>query len=136
MQMLEQFDAASPSECYERRESVVPQQALALSNSVLALSQARLLARNLSAAADGATAIGFITAAFEQVLGRAPTTEERTRCERFLAEQTTLLREPAKLTAFPAGPNGVVPPAADAAQRARENLVHVLFNHNDFITIR
>jgi hypothetical protein len=136
MQFLEQFDAPSPSECYERRESVIPQQALALSNSVLALSQARLLARRLSAAADGATAAGFITAAFEQVLGRAPTTEEHNRCERFLDEQTTLLQEPAKLTAFPPGPDGVVPPAAADAQRARENLVQVLFNHNDFVTIR
>jgi hypothetical protein len=136
MQMLEQFDAASPSECYERRESVIPQQALALSNSVLALSQARLLARRLSASADGATAAGFITAAFEQVLGRTPTAEERHRCERFLAEQTALLQEPAKLTAFPPGPAGVVPPATEAAQRARENLVLVLFNHNDFVTVR
>src|SRR4029077_20863219 len=68
MQFLEQFDAASPSECYERRESVIPQQALALSNSALALTQARLLARRLSALADGTTANGFVTAAFEQVL--------------------------------------------------------------------
>jgi hypothetical protein len=136
MQFLEQFDAASPSECYERRESIVPQQALSLSNSPLALAQARLLAQRLSTSADGRTADGFITAAFEQVLGRAPTGEERARCERFLCEQTALLQEPAKLTAFPLGPESVVPPAADAAQRARENLVHVLFNHNDFVTIR
>jgi hypothetical protein len=40
------------------------------------------------------------------------------------------------LTAFPLGPDSVVLPASDAAQRARENLVHVLFNHNDFVTIR
>jgi hypothetical protein len=29
-----------------------------------------------------------------------------------------------------------MPPSADPAQRARENLVQVLFNHNDFVTIR
>jgi hypothetical protein len=136
MQFLEQFDAASPNECYERRESVVPQQALALANSALALSQARLLARRLSGSADGTTPAGFVTAAFEQVLGRAPTAEERNRCERFLEEQTRLLGEPAKLNAFPPASDTAVPPAADAAQRARENLVHVLFNHNDFVTIR
>ena len=34
------------------------------------------------------------------------------------------------------GPEAIVPPAADPAQRARENLVHVLFNHNDFVTVR
>jgi hypothetical protein len=29
-----------------------------------------------------------------------------------------------------------VAPAADPARRARENLIQVLFNHNDFVTIR
>jgi hypothetical protein len=28
-----------------------------------------------------------------------------------------------------------VAPAADASKRAREDLVHVLFNHNDFVMI-
>ncbi len=36
MSFLDQFDAASPTECYERRESVIPQQALALHNSACA----------------------------------------------------------------------------------------------------
>ena len=36
-----------------------------------------------------------------------------------------------------AGANAAKVPAAKApAQRARENLVQVLFNHNDFVTIR
>jgi hypothetical protein len=112
----------------------VPQQALALNNSALALTVSRRLAQRLSA--DGASASAFVTAAFEQVLGRPPTAEERVRCERFLTDQATLLREPAKLTPFPAGSDAVAPPSADPAQRARENLVHVLFNHNDFVTIR
>ena len=29
-----------------------------------------------------------------------------------------------------------VGPSNDPAQRARENLVHVLLNHNDFVTVR
>jgi hypothetical protein len=29
-----------------------------------------------------------------------------------------------------------IPPSADPHQRARENLVHVLLNHNDFLTLR
>src|SRR5262249_20358826 len=70
MLFLDIFDLASTNECYERRESVVPQQALALSNSVLALNQSRLLARSLPQAEDTA----FIKAAFEQVLCRPPTT--------------------------------------------------------------
>ncbi len=140
MPFLDQFDAPSPSECYERRESVVPQQALALSNSALSLTQARLLAKRLAEALrpepGGLSASAFVGAAFAQVLSRAPTAEERTRCERFLREQEALLKEPAKLSAFPPAPTAVTPPAADAAQRARENLVHVLFNHNDFVTVR
>jgi hypothetical protein len=40
------------------------------------------------------------------------------------------------LTLFDAGPAPAVPAAADPRQRAREGLVHVLFNHNDFVTIR
>ena len=39
MTMLVLFDAASPNECYRRSESIIPQQALALLNSTLALSQ-------------------------------------------------------------------------------------------------
>jgi hypothetical protein len=134
MQFLDQFDAPSPSECFERRESVVPQQALALANSALALNQSRLLARRLTAAAPGPGE--FVTAAFEQVLGRPPTAEETARCERFLRDQAELLREPGKLTPFPPGPDAAAPPATDPAQHAREDLVQVLFNHNDFVTIR
>lgn len=47
VQFLTLFDAANASECYQRNESVVPQQALAMKNSVLSQSQARLLARRL-----------------------------------------------------------------------------------------
>jgi hypothetical protein len=134
MQFLDQFDTAAPSECYQRRESVVPQQALALNNSALAITNARLLAKRLS---EGAKDDGeFVTAAFEQVLTRTPTAAERERCERFLREQAEVVKEPAKLTAFPPGPDTVVAPSAEPAQRARENLVHVLLNHNDFVTVR
>jgi hypothetical protein len=134
MLFLEQFDAPSPSECFERSVSVIPQQALALMNSALALTQARHLAARLSERAAGPAE--FVTAAFETVLGRAPTAAERARCERFLREQADLLRTPGKLTPFPPGGDSVPPPSADPARRARENLVQVLFNHNDFVTIR
>jgi mono/diheme cytochrome c family protein len=134
MLLLDQFDPASPTECYERHESVVPQQALALANSALALGQARRLAARLSAAA--ASDSDFVTAAFEQVLSRPPTAEEKDRCERYLRAQALSLKDPSRLTPFPPGPDAVPAPAADPAQRAREGLVQVLFNHNDFVTIR
>ena len=134
MLFIDQFDAASPTECYQRGESVLPQQALALANSALALNGSRRLARRLAERARGPGE--FVTAAFESVLGRPPSAEERTRCERFLREQAALVRNPSRLTPFPASAGAVVPPSADPGQRARENLILVLFNHNDFVTIR
>jgi Protein of unknown function (DUF1553)/Protein of unknown function (DUF1549)/Planctomycete cytochrome C len=134
IQFLDQFDAASTTECFERKESIIPQQALALSNSALALNQSRLLARQLTQAAPEAGA--FVTAAFEQVLGRPPTSAEKARCERFLSDQAVVVKDPARLQPFPPGPDAAIAPSGDPAQRARENLIQVLYNHNDFVTIR
>lgn len=47
-----------------------------------------------------------------------------------------LYRDPAKLTAFTNGPEVALKASADPGQRARESLVHVLLNHNDFVTLR
>jgi hypothetical protein len=134
MLFLDQFDPASPTECYERRESVIPQQSLALMNSSLALNVSRLVAKQLSEKA--AEPASFVVAAFERVLGRPPTAEEIDRCERFLKEQAALYQNPAGLTPFPGGAAGVTPPSADPVRRAREDLIGVLFNHNDFVTVR
>jgi hypothetical protein len=142
VEFLATFDQANVSECYQRSESIVPQQALALANSELALAQSRRLAaslwRDASARANpsGPATGEFITAAFEQVLSRAPSAAERTECERFLREQAARLSVTSGLTAMTARSPNPVPPAVEAAQRARESLVHVLFNHNEFITIR
>jgi len=132
MSFLDQFDAASPTECYERRESVVPQQALALHNSELALNVSREVAKQLVKVTDPAA---FVNAAFERVLSRVPTDDERKRCEQFLLDQAALYAKPEKLTPFPVGP-AVTPPSPDPGQRAREDLVQVLVNHNDFVTVR
>ena len=67
----------------------------------------------------------------------SPTPEERAECLRHLAGQAQTPGRP--IPAHPVrrtGPAPTSPPAADPAQRARESLVHVLFNHNDFVTIR
>jgi hypothetical protein len=136
MEFLTLFDAASVNECYRRSESIVPQQALALANSSLALAEARLLARSLSQQAGTTDAAAFVRAGFEQVLSRPPTVEESAACVRFLREQAALLADGKKLTASSGAAASPVPPAADPAQRARENLIHVLMNHNDFVMIR
>jgi len=134
MEFLTIFDAASVTECYERKHAIVPQQALALINSELTLKNARILARSLTGTTNGDTS-AFIIAAFEQVLSRPPTAAELGECVTFLSEQTRRLQQ-AKL----AGQAGLTPdgslPAPDAALRARENLVHVLLNHHEFVTIR
>jgi hypothetical protein len=129
------FDAANVEECYRRQESIVPQQALALTNSALVWEQARLISRRLyevERPPDGA----FVQAAFEHVLGRLPTEQEKQACQRFLTRQKTLLADPSRLHPFPKGPSPRVAPAADPAEAAREHLVHALLNHNDFLTVR
>ncbi len=169
MRFLESFDAADPNACYRRRESVVPQQALVLMNSPLAIEAARTLAADIASeveraedgggAANGGAANGnaangvapngaagmegrldvirarWVTAAFVRVLGRGPTAAEMRECREFLAEQSRAASQPAG-PVFPAGPPIRRPPAADPAQRAFEDLVHVLYNHNEFVTIR
>jgi hypothetical protein len=108
VEFLKIFDGPSVTECYERRPSVVPQQALALANSELAVNQARRLAAALR------TEIGpddkrFIGEAFRRILGRGPGPEETRLCAEFLSRPS---------------------------DRSRENLVLVLLNHNDFVTVR
>jgi hypothetical protein len=132
MVFLELFDAASPTECYRRSESVVPQQALALANSPLTQVQSRVLARKL--AARHADETEFLKAAFETVLSRPATAAELNTCRQFLVEQAWLYTSKGLTSA---GGQGLpVPPAAEPKARARESLVHVLMNHNDFVTVR
>ncbi|HKB04047.1 MAG TPA: DUF1553 domain-containing protein, partial [Gemmataceae bacterium] len=132
MVFLELFDAASPVECYKRSETVVPQQALALANSPLTQAQSRVLARKLSA--KYAEDVAFVAAAFETVLSRPATSPEIEMCVQFLADQAALYASK-KLTPTGGGPTPV-PPSADPKPRARESLIHVLMNHNDFVTVR
>jgi hypothetical protein len=140
MPLLDVFDQANPNECYRRQESVVPQQSLALSNSALALNHARSLAGQLSAECgpeDSPPRVAaFIRAAFEQVLSRPPTTGEVVSCKRFLQRHAQLLRGGAKTPYSPAAGASVQPPSSDPHLHARENLIHVLLNHNDFVTVR
>ena len=137
--MLVLFDAASPNECYKRSESIIPQQALALANSSLALSQARHLARNLSediSEFDDASQERFVRQAFLQMLSRPPAASEFDACLEFLQNQADTLSDPSGLTRFSGGAKPKLEPATDPRSRARENLIHVLMNHNDFITTR
>jgi len=117
---LELFDPADACDCYRRSTSVVPQQALALTNSELFVELSRVVAQNLR---EEVGETGFVTAAFEHVLSRPPTGAEAARCREFLEQQVELYRREE-----PAG--------QDPVRRAGESLVRVLFNHHDFVTIR
>ena len=107
VEFLKIFDNASVSECYERKQTVVPQQALALANSGLTISLAKQFADELSRSAPGDD--DFIARACQRILSRAARPAEVAHCREFLAQP---------------GP------------RARENLILVLFNHTDFVTVR
>lgn len=124
------FDAPEAAECYRRTKSIIPQQALALTNSDLvhqiceSLTQSILRdapstpeANSTSSDLDAA----FARTSFETILGREPDAKESTGCVAFLARQRQLLTEQKE---------------ADPVTRSRESLVRALLNHNDFVTVR
>jgi hypothetical protein len=154
------FDGPGVSECYQRGETIVPQQSLALANSPLAKAQSRRLAAQIieelgpgddaapndaalndasqSISAPNDTALNdteFIERAFWRILSRRPDDEERRVCHEFLVDQARLLADTSSLTPVRVGEAAQVAPAERADQRARENLIHVLLNHHDFVTI-
>ena len=135
MKFLKLFDGADPTECYYRHVSIVPHQALALFNSELTLVQSRKLAARLSR--EQSDTEGFIQTAFEQVLSRPATQAERQICRGFLAARESVYesqRSPTAVNGQTAGsPNA---PAGDPRLHARENLIHSLFNHHDFVTVK
>lgn len=161
MLFLSTFDGANPCECYRRSQTVLPSQALALTNSELLVHYGRLCATHLAkkltaseivdastnlvdvssqasstaiASQYSAHEIAFVKLAFESLLGRQPTEEELRLSAEFLSQDRTAAQERDEAAEKTAG--GIQPPAADPVQRARENLVMALFNHNDFVTVR
>jgi hypothetical protein len=111
VEFLGVFDGPSVNECYERHTTVVPQQALAMANSSLTRDQALRLSERLSRQTGG-DAPAFVRQAFQCVLAR-PATEPETRlCVEFLTRDDVPI------------------------PRAREHLIQVLLNHNDFVSIR
>ena len=128
--MLSVFDFAGTEECYDRKPSVTPQQSLALLNSPLALDASKRVAERHAKLADGE----FVVAVFEEILSRAPTPAESARCGDFLETHSRLLAETKQGPTLPATAGAIT--IASPTLRARENLVLVLLNHNDFVTVR
>jgi len=113
------FDDANVLECYRRADSIVPQQALALENSPLALEMSNRIADELTAVSPGAADDEFVQQAYRAVLAAEPSVEELSACLEALS---------AFRAAAPAG--------KDAGASARAALVQALINQHDFITIR
>ena len=112
------FDPPSPIECYRRTRSVVPQQALALTNSELVHDiSKRIVADSAADLSDQA----FVTITFAKILNRRPTDQELRLCIDAMRNRIDLSEH------------------SDRKQSqidARESLVRVLLNHNDFVTVR
>ena len=108
------FDEALVKECYRRDASIVPQQALALSNSALVLESAGQIAARLSE--QGPEEEAFIKDAFAAILGIEVAAAEMKASIEALSEWKKL------------------PNTNDLT--ARTHLVWVLLNHNDFVTVR
>jgi hypothetical protein len=113
------FDDAGVAECYQRDQSIVPQQALALSNAAVVHDAAKAITERLGSAGTGPRDDeDFLDRAFALLLHRPATPAERAACLESLAKWRAL-GEPA---------TGVDP--------ARIRMVWALFNHNDFVTLR
>lgn len=124
---LTMFDDATVTECYRRDESIVPQQALALTNSRLVLDAIAPIAERLTQATvaelpnDQTPEIAndrdrFIRLAFLSLAGFAPTEQELIASRAAFDDWLTL------------------PNASESL--ARSYFVWTLLNHNDFVTLR
>ena len=111
---LATFDEAIVKECYRREQSIVPQQALALTNSKLVLEASQQIAQRLSKEiADDST---FIQKAFTVLLGIVASDREIAASHKALESWRQL-------------PQG-------STDNARAHFVWALLNHNDFVTLR
>lgn len=129
MTFLKIFDAAAVTECYQRKSSVMPQQALAMINSELTIAQSRHLVRyGMGRELDDPA---FVEATFEQILCRRATNDELMTCVQFLKDRAALPTS----SEIAAHLSDLTKPSGDPSTRARELLVHVLINHHEFVSI-
>lgn len=82
-EMAATFDAPEPNDCYRRTRTVLPQQALALTNSALVHDHSASLALRVGGASIDTDL--FIAAAFEHILARSPREPELCACREFIA---------------------------------------------------
>jgi hypothetical protein len=98
--------------------------------------ESRRLARRLNEQSSS-DAVIFVAASFEHVLSRSPTADEFQACATFLDAQTLRFQSAANgFGETTTERSNLMKPSADASLRARENLIHVLYNHHEFVTVR
>ncbi|WP_339613407.1 DUF1553 domain-containing protein [uncultured Rubinisphaera sp.] len=121
---LTMFDDADLLQCYRRDESIVPQQALALANSELAITMAAQIAKSIDASRPDQDLELFIRTAFETIIARPATSHEILACLEYCSQLDPLVQKQ-----HPENPE-------QQAERTRTHLIHSLLNYNDFISIR
>lgn len=120
----ELFDAPDPLDCYRRTETIIPQQALALTNSDLVHAMSSVIIQKwppLNAEQGTVDVDSFIVNSFERILSRRPTDVERQICAESIERQRNLL---------------IQENVSEPLLKACESFIRALFNHNDFVTIR
>ncbi len=133
VEFLQIFDGPSVTECYERKVSVMPQQALAMANSPLTVTLARKIAREQNMGVQDVSAI--IKKLFIGILARQATNDEVNACKSFLEEQQRKFGVRNAAVEKPVEPD-LTKASVDPKMHSLESLALVLFNHNDFVTIR
>ena len=117
---LSLFDEALVKECYQRDQSIVPQQALALVNSKMVLdASARIAERIVSETASRENPLddeNFVRRAFSRILNITANEQEVNASLKAMQKWKSI--------------------DGDSAETARTNLVWTLLNHNDFVTLR
>jgi len=117
------FDGPDPADCYRRTRTIIPQQALTLTNSPLVHKIAESLHNKIqNQLPSNYPPTDYVELAFQSILGRSPNHEELTHCIQFLTQANSPINE-------------LTPTTAELSRRF-PSLLRVLFNHNDFITIR
>ena len=133
---LTTFDEAAVIECYQREQSVVPQQALALSNSAFVHDAAGWIAARISRpaasmATESMSDLEFVRGAFERILGQSPTEAQMAASLKALVAW----REENSAETAQSDLDGI----SDVERRHRDSrryLMWALLNHNDFVTLR
>jgi hypothetical protein len=115
------FDEALVTECYRRDESIVPQQALAMSHSRIVLENVPAIAKRIQKHAMDSSE-QFIRIAFAWILGLEPTGDELELCRAMLSEDSES--------------DGIQTGDETAMRFSRqEELVWVLLNHHHFLQV-